>query len=296
MKNLQEGGYLHGMVTRVRNDETLMFAIRDGYANIYYRGGNLIKITQARNAYRFSFDTKYGKGIELPAARVSDEGGTKEWVKKAPILKEAIDEYLSIHTKHEREYQQLVARENNFSGISNETDYFIADIEFADSSLGARFDMVALRWERNQRHAPKCRLAVIEMKYADGSLAGASDLQKHLDDIGEFVRQGGDSMTKFRQSVQKQFAQLRELGLVRFGPEENKLQAVIEEADDLEVIVLLANHNPRSRKLSDVIEKLTVPDGMDLKFFVASFAGYGLHSENFVSLSGFKKLLRGNVR
>ena len=41
----------------------------------------------------------------------------------------------------EREFQQLVERENNRSSISGETEYFITDIELADSINGTRFDI-----------------------------------------------------------------------------------------------------------------------------------------------------------
>ena len=39
-------GTLYPILERVRKDHNLMFAIRDGYINIYYRGGNIIRITQ----------------------------------------------------------------------------------------------------------------------------------------------------------------------------------------------------------------------------------------------------------
>jgi hypothetical protein len=291
MADLKEGGILHGVLERVRNDETMMFAIRSGYANVYYRGGNLMKIVQDKEGYRFSFETNYKRDIALPAEHVADTQGTTEWIHALPNLKEAIDTHLSSNAKHEREFQQLVARENNYSAISNETEYFVVDIEFADSALGARFDMVALRWEARQRRSGTCKLAVIEMKYGDGSLDGGSGLQSHLDDIEQFLSRGNDSVKTFAAAVQEQFAQLRELGLVRFGPQGNELPVTVDCKGALEVILLLANHNPRSTKLRDVVQSLNVPPGIDLRFFVANFAGYGLHTDNLVPLSRFQEML-----
>ena len=41
------------------NRNTLSLEIRDGYINIYYRGGNLLRITQKKNGYSFHFDERY---------------------------------------------------------------------------------------------------------------------------------------------------------------------------------------------------------------------------------------------
>lgn len=59
-----------------------------------------------------------------------------------------MDEWFRLHHKYERKFQQLIARMNNSSGdISRSTDYYIADMEYAEmAELGTRFDMVALKW------------------------------------------------------------------------------------------------------------------------------------------------------
>ena len=54
---------LHGelayFLTQVKNNRTkLSLEIRNGYINIYYKGGNLLKITQKRTGYSFFFDAK----------------------------------------------------------------------------------------------------------------------------------------------------------------------------------------------------------------------------------------------
>ena len=46
--------------TKNRRD-ALSLEIRNGYINIYYKGGNLLKITQKRRGYSFFFDAKYCK-------------------------------------------------------------------------------------------------------------------------------------------------------------------------------------------------------------------------------------------
>ena len=55
-----------------------------------------------------------------------------------------------------------------------------------------------------------------------------------------------------------------------------------------EVIFLLANHNPRSRKLLEVLRDVENPSDYDLRFFVSSFAGYGMHDACMLTLDEFK--------
>jgi hypothetical protein len=64
-----------------------------------------------------------------------------------------------------------------------------------------------------------------------------------------------------------------------------------------EVIFVLANHNPRSSKLHTIlsdpeIEAYDSSPNFDLRFYVASFAGYALHADCMVSLAQFCELLR----
>ena len=41
-------GYLKPVLDRVKSDQTLMLAIRDGYINVYYRGGSLLKLEEQK--------------------------------------------------------------------------------------------------------------------------------------------------------------------------------------------------------------------------------------------------------
>ena len=48
--------------SQVKNNRNILsLEIRNGYINIYYKGGNLLKITQKRKGYSFYFDVKYCK-------------------------------------------------------------------------------------------------------------------------------------------------------------------------------------------------------------------------------------------
>ena len=72
-----------------------------------------------------------------------------------------MDEYFALKGKAKREFQQLIVRENNYSSISNETEYFITDIEVTEPGA-ARFDMMAICWPASQRkNGSKCKAALI---------------------------------------------------------------------------------------------------------------------------------------
>ena len=165
---------LYPILERVRKDHNLMFAIRDGYINIYYRGGNIIRITQREDLYQTFFDinfAKSGQSIDIAQIDIRTKYDAQELVLDLNFRKIIMDEYFANRSKTtEREFQQLVARENNNSSISNESEYFVTDIEVAIPHL-ARFDITAIRWLANQRkNGNKCRAALIEMKYGDGCI------------------------------------------------------------------------------------------------------------------------------
>ena len=78
-------GALSAILVRVKEDDTLMLALRNGYINIYYRGGNLLKIAQTATTgvYIASFDTKYNKlGHPLPIQfpyTIGEEANAESW-------------------------------------------------------------------------------------------------------------------------------------------------------------------------------------------------------------------------
>jgi hypothetical protein len=298
-----EEGMLRPILERVKVDHTLMLAIRDGYINIYYRGGNILRIAgnPSKRSYQATFDEKYNMTqLSLPPhpTPIGAPEDAATWVKAFPVLKEVMDYYFSTNQKPEREFQQLVARENNNSTISNETEYFISDIEFADSDLHARFDMLGIRWLASSRKSgSNCRAALIEMKYGDGALDKKSGLVDHLKKIDDFIYNADSRFASLLDTMALQFNQLQQLDLLDFNRCSNGTSVKLSAKDKHEVIILLANHNPRSQKLRDIvndtqIDEYAKKDRYDLRFHVAQFSGYGLHSDCMLSLADFRKLLQ----
>ncbi|MGO9620042.1 MAG: hypothetical protein ACLPT6_01380 [Desulfobaccales bacterium] len=307
MHDLEDKGLLHPILKRVQRDDTLMLAIRDNYINIYYRGGNILKVkyNSAKQSYRASFDPKYEGTCEdyLPLPDLPDtlDGPVhvRTWIDAIPFLKEIMDCYFATtREKPEREFQQLVARENNYSTISNESEYFITDIEFADSGLGARFDMLGIRWlAKERKDGSNCKAALMEMKYADAALGGISGLLEHLKDIDSFI--SSERYNSLLETMEAQFEQLADLELLRFNRSSNFTKLKLSKDKPPEVIFLLANHNPRSPKLINILKHPEIveygqSERFDLRFFVASFAGYGLHGICMLPLSEFLSMIEKN--
>lgn len=295
-----KNGVLCSILKRVKQDQTLMLAIRKDYINIYYRGGSLLKLEeeQGKGSYKTFFDDRYNKSEKTIPSLPKDIGNNddaKEWVDGFPCLKEIMDIHFSNNSKPEREFQQLVARENNYSTISNESEYFISDIEFADPDIAARYDMLAVRWPASERkNGDSCRPVLIEMKYGDGALDGSAGLLEHLRDIDKMISRK-DTCELLKETIELQINLLSELELLKFNRSSAVNKIKLDRKHKPEVIFLLANHNPRSAKLNEIlgdkeIEEYAHSDKFDLKFFTACFAGYGLHTDCVLPLDKFKKL------
>ena len=304
LKNVD--GILHPLLERVIRDHTLHLAIRNNYINIYYRGGNLLRVEKSGLEYRTFFDEKYNKDkIEVKnyPSVIACQADSADCVNKFRYFKEIMDLYFSHYSKPEREFQQLVVRENNFSTISNGSEYFISDIEFADSK--SRFDMLGIHWPASERKDGfNCRPVIIEMKYGDDALEGKSGLMKHLNDIHELI-----SVKKKRENlfslISDQCNQLKELGLLNFNC--SKVHSFGCQKISAEVIFILANHNPRSTVLKKIINSKEIIEfektknngeencedkfRYDINFFVSSFSGYAMHSQCMFSIPQMRKIL-----
>ncbi|MCJ7634389.1 hypothetical protein MUP77_18610 [Candidatus Bathyarchaeota archaeon] len=294
---LKPEGKLQPILTRVKKDQTLMLAIRNGYINIYYRGGNILRVKEHRKGfYRTYFDKQYNKSAKsipyLPTT-ITNRHDAQIWVDSFPSLRNIMDEYFSDYGKAEREFQQLLARENNFSSISGETEYFVSDIEV--SYPFARFDIMAIRWLASQRKkGSNCKVALIEMKYGDSAIGGKAGLLKHLEDMDTLIADK-ERYDRLLETMESQFNQLDELGLLKFNKGTSNAKVKLDVNDKPEVIFILANHNPRSPKLEIILSDPEIDvyqqsKLFDLRFYVASFAGYGLHAKCMHTLTEFRDL------
>jgi hypothetical protein len=276
----------------VQKDHTLDLEIRDEYINIYYRGGNIVKIDANNFHYKFEFNKNYicsSEEIVLPN-KVTSGSDVDKWVSNIPALKREMDTFLanpegiSGANKSEREFQQLFVRDNNYSRVSNSTDYFIADIEYTDSeNKNMQFDLVGIKWaswpnsaRKMQNYTPN--LAIMEMKYSTDALKGSAGITKHIEDLVEFMGTGSN-LERLKKVAIKQFKQKRALGLILFGDKDNSYDVHALSNEMVEYIILLANYPPESTILSSVTNQLSSIDGVEVKIATSNFFGYGLFKE-----------------
>jgi hypothetical protein len=159
----------------------------------------------------------------------------------------------------------------------------------------ARFDIVAIRWLAGDRKTgSRCNVTLIEMKYGDKSLKKSAGLIKHLKDMDAFIS-NKKQYTELLQTMETQFNQLDQLGLMDFNKGKSNAKVKLSIEKKPEVIFILANHNPRSEGLKEIlsdpeIRKYEDSKLFDLRFYVATFAGYGLHAKCTHTLSEFLNL------
>ena len=313
-----ESGILRPILTRLQYDDTLSLEIRNGYVNIYYRGGNLLKLTARRRAASFTahFDWEYFGDDDdyrcwLPPQRppvtIADAADAQAWVDAFSHYKQGMDIHFLRHPKIEREYQQAVVRDNNRHTSGEKSDYMIVDIEYAQSprafpeNSNFRFDMVGMLWPTKGR-TRRSRVAtpvLIEMKAGDGALAShpgsngkrLPGLAKHVDDIEAFLELEPPATTSPRYDLLR--AELattlrlkQQLGLPSI-PKTMKTLEIVEWSDRPQVLFILANHQPASTILRKELVKL--PPRVHADYYVAkvSYAGYSLFSDNVVPLDDF---------
>lgn len=302
MQQLQNG-ILFPFLKRVQQDATLDLEIRNNYINIYYRGGNVYKIKEESNAtFSVYFNTDYFKTsrtLALPPSIVSNRTDSQLWLEVLPSLKDCMDIWFGENPKNEREFQQLVVRENN---SLNDTDYFIIDIEYDErnnqtnqaseskNTIG-RYDLLAVEWESTavarklqKNHLPK--LVFVEMKYGDSALDGNAGMVNHVLSFQKFISSGG--LANLKDEMLTVFKQKRELGLIK-GLDTNR-NVIAEFATEIDFVFLLANHDPAKSKLKEVLDdliKLSPTLGFEIKFCVSNFMGYGLYKQSLYSLVDF---------
>ncbi len=286
--NALQDGILHPLLELVQHDQTLDMELRDKSVNIYYRGGSLFRITEApSNSFSIFFNSKYCNTIFARLyPKLSTTPSVDEAIQNLPFYKQAMDWWFSDHPKLEREIQQQIVTENNNHGnISYGTDYYIVDIEYADSENNSRFDMVAIKWPstpNGRRDGKEATLALLELKYGDDSIRGAAGVNKHLKDSEAFLS-ANENLDDFCNDIAEVFEQKCKLGLIN-GIKDNRPTIT---KDNPEIIFIFANHKPASDILKKEVSKLS--RSWTVRIATASAMGYGLYSDKMKSVDDFLK-------
>lgn len=300
MNDLKTGD-LSVLLQQVIKDDTLCLAIRKNYINIYYRGCNLLCVRTNGQRYDYHFDENYLNHQPphyIALVDLQSLNSIVDYIKVFPLLKQEIDLWFHDNKRqYEREFQQHVMRDNNINmttttskGTSNDTDYFVADIEYANTENGSRFDLIGIKWSSTgpaRKNGKVTTLAIMEMKYGDGAMTGNAGIIKHFKDMDLFAQNG--KLAMLAQEAETQFNQLYELGLVKGI---NKPIQIDMENEKPEYLLLPANHKPASTVLKrELTEALRLyPDvakNYSIKISQSCYMGYGLYSEQMISIEEF---------
>jgi len=303
-----KSGVLSPLLERVQQDDTLDIELRgnDHSINVYYRGGSLSKVTQQGKKYRIKFDDRYfntplGETLRpaAPLETISSSADCKLLTRNIPLYKQVIDAHRTRKRASEREFQQLLVKENNLGAVAKSSDYFICDIEYQNDFIcqeesSTRLDLVGAFWpaDRARKLRNTARLAIFEMKYGIGAYTGKSGIVHHLETLRPFLEN-----TTFIGSLKEEMVQVMqqkmELGLL--PALEHFMPRFSFSEERPEYILVFANHKPRSTQLARTLQEVPVDYPADIKVAVSTFMGYGLFLPGIFGKDVFCKVFTGQI-
>lgn len=296
LNSLLIGEFKH-ITETVKVDPSLDMEMRGDSVMVYYRGGRILTINDRFLALNrpklegmdenYSNEARFKQEIPVP-----DIDRIDEYFAKA---KRAVDNY-EFYVEHklgEKEIQQRVVCENNYSINADETDFFIADVEWADNdALDGRADIIAFHWGHKSHKKRKLTMYIIEVKQGKDAIKTnvsrggkmTAGLYKHKLDFEKFIS-NEEYVNAVKADMIKVLRQKYELGLVD-GLEElfidkktgaKRSDEEIDISPKVQFVYLLANYLKYSKELRNELEK-----EKDAKFFEASMVGYGLYKDFIV--------------
>ncbi|KJS88666.1 MAG: hypothetical protein JM58_00615 [Peptococcaceae bacterium BICA1-8] len=287
-------GLLFPFLNLVIVDSTICLEIREESINLYYRGGNILRIKNNKGNFFAFFDRGYldeaTTNVPVLPEELNNPAKVDQWIKCIPHIKHEMDLWFTKSPKSERAAQQITVQENNLSDSATGTDYFICDIEYANKN--GRFDMIAVHWSSSsssRKNDKDIGLSFIEMKYMDKALSGPSGLAQHIFDINNFLT-NPRNLIDLKEEMKTVFNQKLELGLIR-----NQKRIVSFNDKKPEIIIAIANHDPDSTILKDVMLNLQSNPLAEVKFAVSNFMGYGLYQDSLYTVDQFLNKFRNQI-
>lgn len=281
----------------VKADNSLDLEMRGNYVSIYYRGGSVLRIFEDKDHYD-CIDPRYMPEARIPQFSLDN---IHAYLTEA---KHIMDIYTTNVKNHlgEKDIQQMIIKENNYSCNSFDTDYFIIDSEYQNGDK--RFDLVALEWESTPAAHKLAktaipRLFIIEVKQGyksirstqsvkDDKTTESPGLRIHQDDFHDFVSDR-DRVQNFQNDMLNLFRQKRILGLIpgfKLGDNADKYKDITQIQPKVEFACVLANYKTQSTQL-----RLELQEMEDCLFFNSSFMGYGLYKSSLMDKAALEKEL-----
>lgn len=288
---LKEGKF-QSLLEYVKEDDTLDMEFRGNYFTVYYRGGALLIVEETPDG---TYDWKGISEEYLLKGKdkyVPKHSKVEQFDEYIPEAKHVIDRYICKGPKNhlgEKEIQQLVVRENNYSPNSQDTDYFIVDMEYEEAGGTGRFDLIALRWDSNGAARKKnlVSLTVIEVKQGYNTVRTSSSspgLRSHQEDFSKFIekKRTVGVLKDFCKDMVMIFKQKCELGLILAN---EKIEGINQDfqlnvEEDVDFVCLLANYKKASDNLRNELKEME-----PCKFIRSHYSGYGLYADEIITLT-----------
>jgi hypothetical protein len=222
-------GDLSYFLIEVKNNKTLSLEIRDGYINIYYRGGNLLRITQKQVGYEFFFDVKYctQENDKLLIESLSKRDSIS-YNRHFHELIDIMDQWFELHPKLEREHQHSLFI-NNLK---------IVDVEYQVRNV-SRLDMLMVDGNT---------LYIVENKYGLGAVSGKAGLAKHYQDISKII-EDNETRNQLLKSIEHITHIKHTLGLRNYVVK-------VEDIHNIEILFVLVNYNQKSQSLQNELNQI----------------------------------------
>ncbi len=280
-KSLREGN-LKKMLEIINADNNLDVQIRKEYLNVYYCGGNIVKVNSEKSIgfdmyyYYLQKDGRSKKDILNDENIVNGlrserdelikkfkEGDYRDYFNKAQNI---MDKWFKRNPNPERSDQHKLSLENQYG----KSDYAIIDLEYQvstkcdfactyipagkDKPKNPRFDIIAVN--------KAGKLCVIELKKGVGALSGPSGLKEHWNCYKNSIDRNPDSFREEMEYVLKQKQEFKLLSnkikIVNVKPEFMFAYAYDEKNADEEQDTLFQNEY---EKIGEKIHVIKIKSG-----------------------------------
>lgn len=246
LQKTQQGGEWTSIWQIILSDDTLSPLLRRDKIDVYYRGCKLFSLSEngiIRNSNEFNSSlVTYDIPKEIPAETFQDY---------LPYMKQSADLWLGAENNsiYDREFSQLILRENNSKKAGNHSDYFIIDMEHQYEPSGTKHDLIGLIMERGKRNSkkPVFRLSVIEVKYLDRAFDGPAGIRSHIDDYVNLTS-NAFMLDELKQDTEEMFAQSKHLAL--FPGLLNKYDRITISGERPELLFALVSRDTNNCKNS----------------------------------------------
>ncbi len=291
VEELLEGKWKE-LLNIVLRDENLCMLFREEMADIYYRGHKCFSVDLDKITCNSSFTN------DVKNYSVKENPSMEEFWKELPYYKQNIDFWFGTEKRpYEREFSQLIMRENNSAKLGRYTDYFVLDMEYQyeNGDRKPEPDLIAVKMERSARQEKKKRkLAFIEVKYADEAYNNKAGIFDHIKDYVELL-ENQNLLNAIKDDFVKIYEQRKKLGMLQGIVGDWKNVVLNEERPEL--ILALIGHNSNSgqadkgKDLKSILTNALDIYGVELldSVYVAQVCemGFGLLTDKMIKIADY---------